>query len=217
VSEDLPIYVLESEDIDWLEACSTTNFVGSAVADIAQAAELARCAEALRRVHCAATRVRDHIQSMETALSAHVTQGLELVERVDTALTAYTAGRVAHTEADLQRTHLPAQTAEQPPPSQPNPAVLVGLSVLTIISLKHCSDEDVRVTYSGPAANGKYCGWITSQEGRPVTNTEATFDTPSMALAHMYRVIAAARTWEPTPTATTPTPPDQRVMPGEET
>lgn len=75
-------------------------------------------------------------------------------------------------------------------------ALLAGLSVLTVINLKHSEDEYINVTHAGPAENGKYLGWITTPEGRPVINTEPTFDTPADAEAHMRRVIAAAREWE---------------------
>jgi hypothetical protein len=75
-------------------------------------------------------------------------------------------------------------------------ALLAGLSVLTVINLKHSQDEYINVTHAGPAENGKYLGWITTHEGRPVINTEPIFDTPADAEAHMRRVIAAAREWE---------------------
>lgn len=74
---------------------------------------------------------------------------------------------------------------------------LAGLSFGTVLSLKHSEDEYVRVTHAGPAANGKYLGWITTTEGRPVINTDAIFDTPQDAETHMRRVITAAREWEP--------------------
>lgn len=86
------------------------------------------------------------------------------------------------------------QTETAPPVG--SSALLAGLSVLTVINLKHSEDEYINVTHAGPAENGKYLGWITTLEGRPVINTEPIFDTPADAEAHMRRVIAAAREWE---------------------
>ena len=78
-----------------------------------------------------------------------------------------------------------------------NAALLAGLSVMTLLSLKHSKDECICITHGGPAvSNGKYVGWITTLEGRPVVNTEPIFDNPQDAEAHMHRVVSAARQWE---------------------
>lgn len=84
-----------------------------------------------------------------------------------------------------------------PPPTDPN-AILAGLSVITVISLKHSDDADMQITHAGPAENGKYLGWIMTAEGRPFINTQAKFDTPADAEAHMRKVVEAARNWSNT-------------------
>jgi hypothetical protein len=91
------------------------------------------------------------------------------------------------------------QTTQEQPESAgavSSTRLLAGLSMMTVINLKYSEDEYNNVTHAGPAANGKYLGWITTLEGRPVINTEPIFDTPADAEAHMRRVIAAAREWE---------------------
>ena len=82
---------------------------------------------------------------------------------------------------------------------QESTALLAGLSFLTVLNLKHSEDEHICVTHSGPDKNGKYRGFITTIERRPVINTEPVFDTASDAESHMRLVISAAREWEPAP------------------
>lgn len=74
-----------------------------------------------------------------------------------------------------------------------NNELLAGLSVLTVINLKHCGDEDIVITHAGPTENGKYSGWITTPEGRPLINTQDIFDTAGDAEGHMRKIVAAAR------------------------
>lgn len=77
-----------------------------------------------------------------------------------------------------------------------NNELLAGLSVLTVINLKHCEDEDIVITHAGPTENNKYLGWIITPEGRPLINTEDIFDTAEDAEAHMHKIVAAARKWD---------------------
>lgn len=87
-------------------------------------------------------------------------------------------------------------------PKEPTPAalcssaLLAGLSFLTVINLKHSEDEYLNYTHAGPAKNGKYLGWITTREGRPIINSEPMHDTPEAAVAHMRSVVVACRAWE---------------------
>jgi hypothetical protein len=74
--------------------------------------------------------------------------------------------------------------------------LLSGLSLITVINLKYSEDEYINVTHSGPANNGKYLGWITKIDGRPVISTEPIFGTSQDAEAHMRSVITAARKWD---------------------
>jgi len=73
--------------------------------------------------------------------------------------------------------------------------LLAGLTVLTIINLKYSEDEYICVTHAGPTSNGKYLGWITTLEGRPVVNSDPIFDTAGEAEKHMRKVVEAAREW----------------------
>ncbi len=73
---------------------------------------------------------------------------------------------------------------------------LAGLSVLTLINLKHSEDEYICITHGGPTLDGKYAGWITTLEGRPVVNSAPIFETPADAETHMRRIVEAARGWE---------------------
>lgn len=72
--------------------------------------------------------------------------------------------------------------------------LLAGLTVGTIISLKHAELEDFKITHSHK--DGKYAGWITTLEGRPVVNTDLIFYSSVDAENHMRRVHDAAKAWE---------------------
>lgn len=93
-------------------------------------------------------------------------------------------------KTDIATPNSPAGAGSSPSP------LLAGLSVLSVLNLKHSDDEYINVTHGGPDENGKYVGWITTIEGRPVINTGPRFDTPADAEAHMRLVIEAARKWE---------------------
>lgn len=78
--------------------------------------------------------------------------------------------------------------------------LLGGLSVMTVMNLKWAEDEDMVIAHGGPSkGNGKYCGWITNLDGRPVVNSDAIFDTPEEAEDHMRKVVAACRTMDLSP------------------
>ena len=73
--------------------------------------------------------------------------------------------------------------------------LLAGLSVMTVINLKHSGDEYMIYTSSGPH-EGKYSGWILTKEGRPIINSQPTHANREAAIAHMKSVVAACRSWE---------------------
>ncbi len=59
----------------------------------------------------------------------------------------------------------------------------MGLSTITAMTI--ASRGDLIYSHAGPAKNGKYAGWITMPNGRPLLNTEPVFDTPELAEKHM--------------------------------
>lgn len=73
--------------------------------------------------------------------------------------------------------------------------LLAGLTVMTVINLKHSDDEFLIYTHSGPH-EGKYAGWLLTKEGRPIINSQPTFENGEAAAAHMKLVVAACRSWE---------------------
>lgn len=73
--------------------------------------------------------------------------------------------------------------------------LLAGLSVMTVINLKHSDDEYLIYTQSGPF-EGKYVGWLLTREGRPIINSQPTHENGDAAIAHMKAVVAACRAWE---------------------
>ena len=70
----------------------------------------------------------------------------------------------------------------------------MGISRLTAITIQN--RDDLMVTSAGPTENGKYIGWITypsSQNCRPLLNTESIFDTAELAEKHMQDLMLSLR------------------------
>ena len=95
---------------------------------------------------------------------------------------------------------------------KPNP-ILAGLTFGTLLSLKHADPSQMVITHGGPSTDtGKYAGWITTLEGRPVINTPAQFDTPQEAEAHMTKVVEAAKAFEFPPAESPPFSPEKEAV-----
>lgn len=85
------------------------------------------------------------------------------------------------------------------------PEILGGMTIMTVINLKHSEDAFLGYTYGGPAnhlavedpGRGKFRGFITeSGYGRAVVSTGPVFDTAEDAVAHMRRVVKACRAFD---------------------
>ena len=74
--------------------------------------------------------------------------------------------------------------------------LLAGLSVMTVIKLKHAADDHLNYAAGGPAENGKYYGWIYTLEGRQLVNSQPIHENGEAAIAHMKKVVDACRSWE---------------------
>jgi hypothetical protein len=67
------------------------------------------------------------------------------------------------------------------------------ISNLTALIIK---TDDIVVTSGGPAANGKYVGWITRDlmdRYRPLVNSDPIYDTPELAKEAMQRFVDKIR------------------------
>lgn len=78
----------------------------------------------------------------------------------------------------------------------PTNPILEGLSISTLLNLKHSLDDKLHITHSGPAENGKYSGWITNPKGQPIINTKPNFNSPEEAEEHIRKIVAATREWK---------------------
>lgn len=88
------------------------------------------------------------------------------------------------------------QTATTKPDAQAglsSSALLGGLTLGTVLNLKWTDGDSMTVTHAGPDDDGKYAGFITTLEGRPIVSSKAAFESGASAEEHMRKVINAAR------------------------
>jgi hypothetical protein len=78
-------------------------------------------------------------------------------------------------------------------PTNLNLTLLAGLSMGTVLALKHSGPEDLSITFGGPDTKAKFSGWILQPNGRPVINTGAIFDSGDAAVAYMTSIVDTAR------------------------
>jgi hypothetical protein len=71
--------------------------------------------------------------------------------------------------------------------------LLGGLTLGTVLNLKWSEGDSMSVTHAGPDNSGKYAGFITTLEGRPIVSSKPAFASGASAEEHMRKVIKAAR------------------------
>ncbi|WP_292992516.1 hypothetical protein [Nitrosomonas sp.] len=59
------------------------------------------------------------------------------------------------------------------------------MSISNLTAMIIVNNEDLIFTYAGPDSNGKFSGWISMPNGRPVLNTQSVFDSSGDAKNHM--------------------------------
>lgn len=59
------------------------------------------------------------------------------------------------------------------------------MSISNLTAMIIASNDNLIFTYAGPDSNGKFAGWITMPNGRPVLNTQSAFDSSDDAKNHM--------------------------------
>ena len=70
------------------------------------------------------------------------------------------------------------------------------MPITTLTAYIIASRDDIIVTSGGPAANGKYVGWITlgpDDRCRPLLNSEPIYDTPQEAEDAMRQTVEDLR------------------------
>ena len=59
------------------------------------------------------------------------------------------------------------------------------MSISNLTALTIYNRDDLIYSHAGPAENGKYSGWVSYPDGRPLLNTESVFDSAELAEKHM--------------------------------
>ena len=64
------------------------------------------------------------------------------------------------------------------------------MSISNSTALAIANRDDLIYSYAGPDESGKYSGWISYPNGRPLLNTKHLFESAKIAEAHMINLRA---------------------------
>lgn len=80
-------------------------------------------------------------------------------------------------------------------------ALLAGMRLGTLFSLRHSTDDELIYTTAQHKENEKFSGWVCWNSGRwePIISTQYVFKTEDEAINHMKNVVKAAREVEINP------------------